>query len=79
MLDVDCTPPTSVCEQEASWLGGHRFRNDEPISKPHRPYKLSRSLLGPYLCIAVIYIGSGVVEGNVQELEPSLHLRLSKL
>lgn len=58
---------------------GHGSRNDEPNRKPNRPYGLSRSLLAPYLCIAVIYIGSGVVEGDVQELESSLHLRLSKL
>ena len=79
MVDVARTPPTYVSEQEATWLGDHKFRNDEPIGKPHRPCKLSRSLLGPYLCIAVTDIGSGVVEGNVQELEPSLHLRFSKL
>lgn len=65
MVDVARTPPTYVSGQEASWLGGHRLRNDEPIGKPHRPYKLSRSLLAPYLCIAVVNIGSGVVEGNV--------------
>ena len=79
MVDVACTPPTSVSELKARWLGGHKLRSGEPIGKSHRPYRFSRSLLSRYLCIAVIDIGSGVVERNVQELEPSFHLRFSKL
>ena len=44
------------------------------------PSELSRSLLAPYLCVIVeVDVGSGIVEGDVQELEPSFHLGLGKL
>lgn len=71
MVDVAC-----VSVQEANWIWATGLAT---MSQTASQIGLSRSLLAPYLCIAVIYIGSGVVEGDVQELESSLHLRLSKL
>ena len=61
---------------KSQWDRSHGFYRDQP----NMPSGLSRSLLAPYLCITVKFdIGSGIVEGDVQELEPSLHLGLGKL